>query len=156
MIRATILLAGMLCGQLAGAFEPSTQIGEKLQAEVRSMTRAIETQDWDATLARTHPRILDAMGGLEAARETLNAQMSQIPKITYELLEFPASPTFHQGDGRWFAVIPTHSIISMSGQQVESWNYQMGILEEDAEDWTFLEGSRFPLVQEQWFPDFPG
>jgi hypothetical protein len=47
-------------------------------------------------------------------------------------------------------------ILSLEGEQVESWNFQFGILRDGSQGWKYWEGSRINgQVLSSFFPDFP-
>jgi hypothetical protein len=98
------------------------------------------------------------LGGMEAARKRLQETSLKFKSVGMQLesLTFPRPPEFLSGGGRRFAVVPTLSIISASGQRIESLNFLLGVVEPDSSQWTYVDGSRInkELVQ-KLFPGFP-
>jgi hypothetical protein len=101
---------------------------------------------------------VEMLGGTPAARALLEKVLLKLKSTGMQLesLSFPKPPEFLSGGGRRFAVVPTLSVISASGQQIESLNFQLGVLEPNATRWTYVEGSRINKDNIQvLFPGFP-
>jgi hypothetical protein len=101
--------------------------------------------------------IMDAMGGKEkmlAAVSVLKDQMTQqqISVISWE----PQKPyTYLKGNGRWYAVIPYVSEMTMAGQKLKMSGFQLGI-KNDGSEWQFVSGDKLtPEILNTFFPDFP-
>jgi hypothetical protein len=136
----------------------SAASAEEVQRDVEACIRALYGGDLDTVLRYTHPMILAAMGGPKGAREVLEPTLERMREsgMTIESFSFPSPPDFVDSGGRVFAIVPTLMVLSTNGQRVESRNFQLGILEPDAEGWAFVEGSRVNAsTVRQLFPDFP-
>lgn len=130
-----------------------------VQQDVRSLLEALHAGYTDTLLKYTYPPIVAAMGGADAAKATLADVAAQLQALEMKLdsLVFPESPAFLEGsNGRRFAIVSTKSVFSSKGQKIESFNFQLGIREAGATQWTYVEGSRMtPQVLLLLLPDFP-
>jgi len=133
--------------------------GVVMQQDVRRLLGALYAGDIDTLLKYSYPAVVAAMGGHDAAKTTLAGAVGQLQTLgmKVESLVFPEAPTFIQGNnGRRYAIVPTKSVVSAKGQQVQSYNFQLGVKEANDSQWTYLEGSRMtPQVLSSMFPDFP-
>jgi hypothetical protein len=129
-----------------------------VQQDVIDLSRAVFEGDIDTVVRFTHPAVIQLAGGEDQLRQTLKAAMAQFASagMKLESLSFPSAPTFLEGGGHRFVVVPTLSVTVVQGQRVESLNYQMGSFDETASRWTYIEGSRVNSDNVQLlFPGFP-
>src|SRR5262245_23428788 len=130
-----------------------------VQNDVRMVLNAGFQNDVDTMLRFTHPQVIVGLGGPEKARDTYQKMLSEVAKnqMKLESLVFPAPPTFLRSTQRRFALVPTTSVIDFGSRRVEDLGYQLGILEPDSTEWTFVDGARISKDNVRiLFPDFPG
>jgi hypothetical protein len=130
----------------------------RVQADVRTLLHALYAGDVDTVLRYTHPSIVQMQGGVQPTRGAIQHAVSTLTSVGMRLesLRFPKPPEFIEGPDRRFVVVPTLSIIAANSQQVESLNFQLGVLEKDAAQWHYVEGSRINDQNVQTlFPGFP-
>ena len=130
----------------------------RVQKDVQELIRGLYHGDIESILSFTHPAIIEMMGGSEAARATVAEMVQPISRLgmKIESFSFPRAPVFLQGGGRSFVIVPTLMVIAAQGQRVESFNFQLGILEPGSDHWTYVEGSRINKENvQQLFPGFP-
>jgi len=143
---------------VASGFDEKRQ-AEVVQQDVTALLKAMYGGDVATQLRYAYPLVVLAMGGPDKARASLVQAGEQLKDAgtKVELLDFPEPPRFVAGSaGRQFAVVPTRTILSVRGQRVQSFNFQLGVLEVGASQWFYLEGSRMtPPVLAGMFPDFP-
>jgi len=154
LFRKTFLVV-VLAATAAPAFSDEL---EPVQRDVQDLTQAMYRGDLDTILRFSHPKAIEMLGGPTAARATMEMAIQPILDIgmTLEAFSFPRPPEYIEGKERRFAIVPTLSIMAAQGQQIESLNYQFGILEPGAKGWTYLEGSRINQQNVRvFFPDFP-
>lgn len=131
---------------------------DQVRSDVRALSNAVFAADIDTVLRYTHPSILEAMGGEDAARAALGPALESFRSggMTLESLEFPEEPTFVAGKDNDYALVPTRSIFSSDGRKILSTNFQFGIRPKGGDAWTYVEGSRVsPELLTALFPDFP-
>lgn len=152
------ILLGLLCAFTAGCASVPMRSPERVQTDVEALTRALYQGDVDTVIGFTHPAILAKLGGVEIAHAAVTTAVQQMQKngTRLESFKFPSPPEFLQVGERWFATVPTLSVIVVGNQRVESLNFQFGVLEPGADGWSYIEGSRVqatdvPLL----FPGFP-
>jgi hypothetical protein len=130
----------------------------RVQADVGDLLHALYAGDVDTVLRYTHPSIVQMQGGMQPTRGAIQHAVSTLTNVGMRLesLRFPKPPEFIEGPDQRFVVVPTLSIITANGQQVESLNFQLGVLEKDSAEWRYVEGSRINDQNLQiLFPGFP-
>ena len=132
---------------------------DRVVADVRAILQALYRDDVEVLLKYSHPKSIEALGGRDRAKVSLEKAMAYFRErgMKLEELEFPAEPEFIPGrDRRLYAVVATRSIVSGMGTRVLSWNFQLGVREGSGKDWVYLEGSPLtPEILASWIPDFP-
>lgn len=129
-----------------------------VQSETRQVAGAVYEKDVKTVLSFTHPKVIEALGGMAAAETTLRNTFSKMSEINMKMesFEFPADPIFIKGSVHQFALIPTKAQYSVQGQKAESLNYQFGVRALDATSWKYIEGSQVNAGNvKNLFPDFP-
>jgi hypothetical protein len=132
---------------------------EVVQADVLGLVNALYSDDIATVLKFTHPKIIKSMGGATNAeseiRKILSPMMAKGMKV--ESLTFPEAPTFFSSETEDFVFVPTLTTIAFNdGLRVESLNYQLGVKQHDASQWTYFEGSRINAESvDFWLPGFP-
>src|SRR5262245_43243357 len=130
----------------------------RVQQDVKALNDALYGGDVDTVIRYTHPSVIAMLGGMQSAREMVQAAVQFIKStgLRVESLTFPRPPDFLEAGGRRFAVIPTLSILSANRERLESLNFQLGVLEPNSTEWTYVEGSRLTKENVQvLFPGFP-
>jgi hypothetical protein len=119
---------------------------EQVQQNIRDNNSALYRGDVDTVLSFTLPRVIELMGGRDAARAQLSSVIATIRASGMELmsLTFPAPPQFVSGGGNQFVVVPTLSVIrsTKTGVKAESLNFQVGMFDATSKSWKYVEGSR--------------
>jgi hypothetical protein len=157
MLRLIHVAAGCLVLFLATAGVAQDE-SSRVQVDVRAILQAYYAGDVDTVLRYTHPTIVQMQGGVQATRGAIQHAVSTVTSVGMRLesLTFPKPPEFIEAPGRRFVVVPTLSVIAANGQQVESLNFQLGVLETDSAEWRYVEGSRINAQNVQiLFPGFP-
>ncbi len=129
-----------------------------VQSDVSRLLKAVYASDVDTVLDLTHTKTIEIMGGKAQAQTALKDALQQIQMagMKLESFDFPKDPTYLRSDVRQFAIVPTKSLIVAHGQRIESLNYQFGVKEAGASNWTYIEGSRINSSNaNNIFPDFP-
>jgi hypothetical protein len=152
---AAIAIGALGCADTSSTSAPFD--AEKVKADVREIARAVYEGDIDATLGLTHPKIIEALGGVESTRRELEKALISLRRLEMKLesIEFPNKPTFLPAEVNDYVIVPTRSIISSRGRRGESFNFQFGARRRGEVDWKYVEGSRVSKVLSSLFPDFP-
>ncbi len=159
LLLAVTLLCG--CGKQSVS-EPERQRkdqsafqgqAEVVMADLERLMRAFYTNDLNAILGLTHPRVIEQMGGPVQARLELSNALERIQAsgVLIESCTFPEPPNFVEGAKHQFAVAPMKLVIAARGQRRESLHCQVGVRAPGATNWTYIEGSQVRI----FFPDFP-
>lgn len=158
MLKFFYLTTLCLCLFVLLKSEDKSELSKRVQEDVRKCQAAVYSADVDVVLSFSHPKILELMGGIEKAKETLTKTLNKLKEseMKVESLEFPEPPRFFDSKSNHFVIISTHTIISSKGQKAESLNFQLGIKAIGENKWTYIEGSRLNNENvKQLFPDFP-
>jgi hypothetical protein len=129
-----------------------------VQQDVIDLSKAVFEGDIDTIVRFTHPAVVELAGGEGPLRQTLKDALQTFASagMKLESLSFPSGPTFLEGGGHRFVVVPTLSVTVVNGQRVESLNFQIGSFDKTASRWTYIEGSRLNSDNVQLLlPGFP-
>jgi hypothetical protein len=129
-----------------------------VHADIREGYRALYGNDLDAVLARTHPVVIEGLGGQAKARDVIAKAVTKFQSVGMKVkrLELKPPPTFMVGRDHHFVIVPTRVLITANGQQVESHNFQFGVRSVGETRWRYFEGSRITLeFIRSRFPDLP-
>lgn len=151
-------LLGLLFALTAGCASVPLRSPERVQTDVEAMTRALYEGEVDTVIGFTHPAVLAKLGGVQAVHAGLQSAVQKMRAngTRLESFAFPSPPEFLQVGERWFATVPTRSVLVVGNQREENVNFQFGVLEPGADGWWYIDGSRVqatdvPLL----FPGFP-
>jgi hypothetical protein len=134
---------------------------DTLRADVEAVIRSLYDGDIETALRYAHSELVEDNGGPAAFRQLVERTIQEISEsgMEFESLSFPEDPSFYEGSGRRFAVVPTLLVVTANGRRIESRNFQLGILENQSDGWKFMEGARFASIKatnpQQLFADFP-
>ena len=158
MLKRMLVVLASVVSLGAGATVEQDAEAKRVQEDVKAIANALYAGDVDTVLRFTLPMIIEAQGGMEKTRATLQPVLDKFKSVNMKLesLTFPKPPEFLQDGDRRFAIVPTLSVISGNGQKVESLNFQLGVLEKGSTQWHYVEGSRVNAENVQiLFPGFP-
>jgi len=155
------ILSAVLAITLAAAPTASRSDQAELhpvQQDIKKLTQAVFSGDVETILGFTHPTVVAMLGGRDAARATLQQSSDQFVNggVALESLTFPGPPDFIAVEDRRFAIVPILTIMSIDGQRIEIFSFQIGVREPGATDWTYVDGIRINGQNVgTLFPDFP-
>ncbi len=109
------------------ADDPAARI-EVVQADVRKLQNAVFEGDLRTVIQFTHPKIIEELGGKEAAEEQMKEALSeaQMTGSELEVLTFPEDPTFFASPTHDFVFVPTLAVFKVNGLRIESLNFLLG------------------------------
>jgi hypothetical protein len=156
-----IVLTAMFCMASNVRAAEDLHSAPHVQKNISDNEHALLKGDVDVVLSFTHPRIIEMLGGREAARvQMLNSIVATIKATGMEIISFtfPAPPQFLSSGGNEFVIVPTLSVVrfAKTGKRVESLNFQVGMLDPVTKSWKYVEGSRVnEQVKALLLPGFP-
>lgn len=128
-----------------------------IDAVMEKLAKTFKANDYSYAFEVMYTPIVEAMGGREkllAAVPILKEQMKQ-QRISVSSWKSQKPYTYLRGNGRWFAVIPYVSNMTMAGQRLKVSGFELGI-KNDGSDWQFVGGDKLtPVIVGRFFPDFP-
>jgi hypothetical protein len=157
MRRFILSVACVLSFACAAAAQDTAAI-KSIQDDVSNLLLAVQKQDSKTILDLTHPRVFEISGGrdkLEAALVMVFKQW-QDAGMAFKSVEFPAPPTFHKGTESEYVVVPTHTVVTVSGKTIDARGFQLGARKIGESKWGFVDGAKLSKeVLALLFPDFP-
>lgn len=147
----------MLMPSSEAASQPAVD-SARVQEDVKTLIYALHDGDVDTIIRFTPPKVIEMSGGVDTMKHVLQSVSQGLREMgtQIQMFTFPEPPTFLEGGGRRFAVVPTLQLLTAKGQKVESLNFQLGILEQGGTQWVYVEGSRLNKQNIQTlFPGFP-
>lgn len=151
-------VAGCIGAGDARAVDAANHIAT-VQKDVERIVRATYDADAETVVGYAHPKVIELMGGTDNARVLLVTTLARMQHVGMKLesLEFPNPPRFIRGRSSTIVLVPTLVKVSGgSGRKAESRNFQAGVLEDGASQWTYVEGSKLNASNIQvFFPDVP-
>ena len=156
-----VVLTAMFC--MVGNVKAAEDLhsAQHVQKNISDNEHALLKGDVDVVLSFTNPRLIELMGGREAARAELLTGIVAIQAAEIELISFtfPAPPQFLSGGGNEFVVVPTLSVIRSTkiDYRAESLDFQVGMLDAVSKSWKYVGGSRIndQKVKALLLPGFP-
>ncbi len=131
---------------------------QNVQRDATAVLKAFHFADLDTVMRYTHPKIISMLGGPKPARETMAKALKSLKSQGMKLksLSIPHAPRFLRGGKRRFVFVPTLSVFSFDGKKIESLNYLLGILDDGAKQWKYLDGAKLNSRKVRaLFPGFP-
>lgn len=130
----------------------------RIQADAARCAVAIFSGDIDGLLALTHPRLIEASGGEESARQEWQQAIlqSKLTSLNTKVeTSFPGEPEFILGKEHEFVVIPLRVEVTRDGMKpVEQRLFPIGIRRIGQQRWGYTDGSSRESIA-TLFPDFP-
>jgi hypothetical protein len=122
------------------------------------MADALVNDKPEVIIEMTHPPVLDAAGGKEAALAAVREFLKSGAQRDARVLSFETTPPFvHlEGEVQDYVIAPTTTIVEFKGMKIKSEGYMLGIREKTAEDWKYADGAKLDdTAFATWFADFP-
>lgn len=146
-----MFLAPMISAEL-------TNEEQAVQADIKKLMNAVDTQDIKTIISFTHERIFQLSGGKENLKMNLKRTMDMFKKYKLKIvsIKFPSKPLFFSSKKNNFCFVPTEIVMSMGSKKRLSSSYQIGVKKIGAKNWTYVDGSNMTTkTLLMIFPDFP-
>jgi hypothetical protein len=106
---------------------------------VQKMMQATVDGDYNTVLDMTHPKVLNMMGGKEAALKTVNEQLKKLKEsgLQFEMKEV-GTPTFAKADQEIYSATSIGMVMKGLGKKVTVSSAIVGISEDRGKTWKFI------------------
>lgn len=147
------------------AFVSSVSYGQTEQelkdlalAQAQITCDATVSKDYKTVISYTLPAIVDLLGGEVTAVETIQGAMESMNQGGTFIVssEATALTAFGQENSEYRCIVENKIEIKMPGQTIKSTNYMLGIYNEEARTWHYIEASQLknPQMKQMVLPDF--
>jgi hypothetical protein len=158
-LRATIAtvlwLAISACEQAPKAL--SAQEAAHLSAEVELMVRNGFSGDYRMALLRTHPKLVQAAGGIKKFEELIRDSMKPIEgRLQLVSISVGAPTVVYPAGNEELCFVPKTLDVMMEGQTVRRTGFMVASRKVGFREWTFVDGSglqKNPDMLKTLFPD---
>jgi len=145
------------------AADPDPAVVKQVQDDVKLLRqgvfRVLSKSEIETALALMHPKIIEAVGGIEKAREsaTSESRRQATSLFTIEKVEFLQAPEFFSGKEHEFVFVPVAMTMSRADRtRNQSLTFYLGGRKKGDTGWKYVEASK--LIRDKgstFFADFP-
>ena len=98
---------------------------------------------FDRVIALTYPKLVDAMGGKDAALDATKKQMSAMKDQGVKIVSCEADDPGEviSGGGKDYCVVPTEMVLKTPKAKVTVKSYFLAISSDKGKSWTYIDGS---------------
>lgn len=110
-----------------------------VKGNVQKMMDATCTGDYNTVLDMTYPKVLELMGGKEAALKEIEAAMKAIKGqgITFKVKEV-STPTVMKGAKDHYSVTPYSLLMTVPGKKITLISAVVGISTDEGKSWKYI------------------
>jgi hypothetical protein len=150
--KLLLLILSLFLAPTAGRAQLLTTV---IKQEAEKSAAALAAGDYAGVLAYTHPRVVELMGGKDAALVALRRSTEEMKSrgiaVQSAKLEPPQAPL---KVGSWFtSIIPLTLTMRVPDGRVVQASHLLGISEDEGKTWRFLDLG--PISDEKLFSLFP-
>jgi hypothetical protein len=135
-----------------------SQTKEDALKDAKTTSTATLEMDFETVLDHTLPKVIDLMGGKEAAltllKSTFNSMQTQ--GFVFEKADIVSASEIVKEQGQYRCVIEGYNQMKMSSQRIKSKSYLLGIYNEADGFWWFIEAKQLKnkAMLDQVIPNF--
>jgi hypothetical protein len=158
MIHARTIVAFSVLSLASATCVPgarASELTDRIRAEAQRGAEALLRGDYDVLIAMTHPRVVEEMGGQEAAAQAVAASIAEMKEggVTLEsvVTEEPGEPV---SSGALVAVlVPQKKVLRTPKGRYRTTGHLLAVSEDGGAKWTFIDSSSLtPATLAQYFP----
>ena len=149
MISLCLLASFSACGSSGEGPETNTLSAEKTKSlktsalrDARATSKATLKGDWKTVIHHTHPNVVKAMGGPEAAADLIGSMMndmSEMLSIDQSKVGDVSEIAYEQGEYR--CLVENYLTVTVSGLITKKLSYLFGVYDPQKEIWYFIEAN---------------
>ncbi len=127
-----------------------------LKNQAQAATQALKARDVEGILKYTHPKLIAAMGGDQAAQQAIAALLSSLEVQGFTISSITVGepePVKPVGEVLT-ALVPQTAVMEYQNKIITVDSYLLGVSEDDGANWVFIDLSNLPPPQfAALFPD---
>lgn len=131
---------------------------DAIHEDIRKIITAVGNNDAKTVVSFSHPKLVTALGGEQAAVTRLTAELEKFTAsgFKFESVEFPEPPRFVESEENEFVIVRTRMMAVVGKQRVEGFGFQLGARTKGEVAWKYVDGAKLagPALK-MFFPDFP-
>ncbi len=143
---------------LASSVSVFSQTKEDALKDAKTTSKATLEMDFETVLDHTLPKVLDLMGGKEAALTLLKStfESMQTQGFVFEKADILSVSEIVKEQGQYRCVIEGYNQMKMSSQRIKSKSYLLGVYNEADGFWWFIEAKQLKNkeILDQVIPNF--
>ncbi len=143
---------------LASCISVFSQTKEDALKDAKTTSKATLEMDFETVLDHTLPKVLDLMGGKEAALTLLKStfESMQTQGFVFEKADILSVSEIVKEQGQYRCVIEGYNQMKMSSQRIKSKSYLLGVYNEADGFWWFIEAKQLKNkeILDQVIPNF--
>ncbi len=135
-----------------------SETDNEITERVSKIAEALISGDYVYVIEMTHPPILEAMGGKEAAIAAVRAFMKTDAAKTLKVIKMEPKKPYKYVNGKKYryVIVPFEYLVEIVGKRVSGSGYQLGVFEDASGEWKFVDGEKLnEEMFDKFFPDFP-
>jgi hypothetical protein len=149
-----LLLLILICLNL-NAF---SQTKEDALRDAKITSKATLEMDFETVLNHTFPKVIDIMGGKEAALTLLNSTFKSMKTqgFVFEKADILSASEIVKEQGQYRCIIEGYNQMKMESQRIKSKSYLLGVYNEAESYWWFMEAKQLKNKEmlDQVLPNF--
>ena len=112
-----------------------------VQADAKALIEATKSEDVEALIELTHPRVINSMGGRADAYFAMENLFEEIDRLQmkYNVFEHQGDPTFYRTDRHEFAIQKLRSVCSTPDLTFEQQSAIIGMRDLGSKEWKYLD-----------------
>ena len=129
----------LVCLLAASAHAQGEKVAPGLQADVKKMLAATIGGDYETLVTMTHPKAIEAMGGIDKAKQVLKLTLDSLKASGFTTtLEEVGTPALANSTTTSYAVIPYTVVLEGAGKKITAKTAVVGISDNGGKSWKFL------------------
>ncbi len=148
----------LLIGLITVSFNGYSQTKEDALNDAKITSKATLNMDFKTVLKYTPPKIVNIMGGEDAALNLMNTTFDNMKTqgFEFEQADVLSVSEILQEQGEYRCYIEGYNQMKMGDQRIKSKSYLFGIYNEKGQHWWFMEAKQLKnkAMLEQLFPGF--
>jgi hypothetical protein len=143
---------------LVACFSLFSQTKEGALKDAKTTSMATLELDFETVLSHTLPKVIDLMGGKEAALTLLNSTFASMKTqgFVFEKADILGVSEIVKEQGQYRCIIEGYNQMKMSSQRIKSKSYLLGVYNERDGFWWFIEAKQLKnkAMLDQVVPNF--
>ena len=158
MIKKIVSVLLVMLATVGATAQTEQELKDLAMAQAQLTCQATVDEDYETVLKFTLPAVIELLGGMDMALITVGDMMSSMSENGTTVVSSKATElvAFGQEEGEYRCVIQNKIDIKTPGGIIKATNYIVGIFDQDASQWHFIEAAQLknPQMKAMVLPDF--